>query len=173
MDEEGAGTRVAVVITPVTSAIGVNLEVHPTPVGQLQELLPWFRLLHLCGGKLAHTGLLVSLWLCDGIKIGGSGNTAPSNDKYDGMGSDGLEAIRQGINKKGPIFMALWTILEAIGLRIGRCERIRTSDPFLPKEVRYQAAPHTELRSGNIANWSDGANEFSAILRSPPGVRVS
>ena len=27
--------------------------------------------------------------------------------------------------------------------RIGRCERIRTSDPFLPKEVRYQAALHT------------------------------
>ena len=26
----------------------------------------------------------------------------------------------------------------------GRCERIRTSDPFLPKEVRYQAAPHTD-----------------------------
>jgi hypothetical protein len=30
-------------------------------------------------------------------------------------------------------------------LRGGRCERIRTSDPFLPKEVRYQAAPHTEV----------------------------
>ena len=26
----------------------------------------------------------------------------------------------------------------------GRCERIRTSDPFLPKEVRYQAALHTD-----------------------------
>ena len=25
----------------------------------------------------------------------------------------------------------------------GRCERIRTSDPFVPNEVRYQAAPHT------------------------------
>lgn len=25
----------------------------------------------------------------------------------------------------------------------GRCERIRTSDPFLPKEVRYQTALHT------------------------------
>ena len=30
-------------------------------------------------------------------------------------------------------------------VNIGRCERIRTSDPFLPKEVRYQAALHTEL----------------------------
>ena len=27
----------------------------------------------------------------------------------------------------------------------GRCERIRTSDPFLPKEVRYQTALHTVL----------------------------
>ena len=27
---------------------------------------------------------------------------------------------------------------------LGRCERIRTSDPFVPNEVRYQAAPHTE-----------------------------
>ena len=28
---------------------------------------------------------------------------------------------------------------------IGRCERIRTSDPFVPNEVRYQAAPHTDI----------------------------
>ena len=27
----------------------------------------------------------------------------------------------------------------------GRNERIRTSDPFVPNEVRYQAAPHSEL----------------------------
>ena len=33
-----------------------------------------------------------------------------------------------------------------LGLGDGRCERIRTSDPFLPKEVRYQAALHTEAR---------------------------
>ena len=26
----------------------------------------------------------------------------------------------------------------------GRCRRIRTSDPFVPNEVRYQAAPHTD-----------------------------
>ncbi len=26
----------------------------------------------------------------------------------------------------------------------GRNERIRTSDPFVPNEVRYQAAPHSE-----------------------------
>jgi hypothetical protein len=32
---------------------------------------------------------------------------------------------------------------ENVGFLIGRCERIRTSDPFLPKEVRYQAALHT------------------------------
>ncbi len=27
---------------------------------------------------------------------------------------------------------------------VGRGERIRTSDPLLPKQVRYQAAPHPE-----------------------------
>lgn len=30
-----------------------------------------------------------------------------------------------------------------IGEVFGRCRRIRTSDPFVPNEVRYQAAPHT------------------------------
>ena len=33
----------------------------------------------------------------------------------------------------------------------GRCERIRTSDPFLPKEVRYQAALHTEAEDNTRA----------------------
>ena len=28
---------------------------------------------------------------------------------------------------------------------VGRCGRIRTSDPFVPNEVRYQAALHTEI----------------------------
>ena len=27
----------------------------------------------------------------------------------------------------------------------GRCERIRTFDPLHPMQVRYQAAPHTDL----------------------------
>ena len=31
---------------------------------------------------------------------------------------------------------------------IGRCERIRTSDPFVPNEVRYQPAPHTDILKG-------------------------
>ena len=29
-------------------------------------------------------------------------------------------------------------------LKIGRSERIRTSDPLVPNEVRYQAAPHSD-----------------------------
>ncbi len=29
--------------------------------------------------------------------------------------------------------------------KFGRNERIRTSDPFVPNEVRYQAAPHSDL----------------------------
>ncbi len=34
---------------------------------------------------------------------------------------------------------------EAFFVRNGRCERIRTFDPLHPMQVRYQAAPHTEL----------------------------
>ena len=36
---------------------------------------------------------------------------------------------------------------QAIGLFLyfGRCERIRTFDPLHPMQVRYQAAPHTDL----------------------------
>ena len=30
-------------------------------------------------------------------------------------------------------------------LSFGRCERIRTFDPLHPMQVRYQAAPHTDL----------------------------
>ncbi len=41
----------------------------------------------------------------------------------------------------------------------GRCERIRTSDPFVPNEVRYQAAPHTEyLRPMTIPKAGGGTN---------------
>ena len=32
-----------------------------------------------------------------------------------------------------------------IPVKFGRCERIRTFDPLHPMQVRYQAAPHTEL----------------------------
>ena len=35
--------------------------------------------------------------------------------------------------------------LKAFRLSPGRCERIRTFDPLHPMQVRYQAAPHTEL----------------------------
>ena len=35
--------------------------------------------------------------------------------------------------------------LDVTGDLNGRCERIRTSDPFVPNEVRYQAAPHTDI----------------------------
>ena len=35
--------------------------------------------------------------------------------------------------------------LKAFVLCPGRCERIRTFDPLHPMQVRYQAAPHTEL----------------------------
>ena len=35
--------------------------------------------------------------------------------------------------------------LDAFGLSIGRCERIRTFDPLHPMQVRYQAAPHTVI----------------------------
>jgi hypothetical protein len=34
--------------------------------------------------------------------------------------------------------------------KFGRSERIRTSDPLLPKQVRYQAALHSD-RGGGVA----------------------
>ena len=37
--------------------------------------------------------------------------------------------------------------LEAFVMSNGRCERIRTFDPLHPMQVRYQAAPHTEIKS--------------------------
>ena len=43
--------------------------------------------------------------------------------------------------------------LEASVVRNGRCERIRTFDPLHPMQVRYQAAPHTEVRNYSLANW--------------------
>ena len=51
-------------------------------------------------------------------------------------------------------------------LRGGRCERIRTSDPFLPKEVRYQAAPHTEERT--ISNPKIACTDFGELSKYPP-----
>jgi hypothetical protein len=35
-------------------------------------------------------------------------------------------------------------VFEYLSSIIGRCDRIRTYDPFTPSEVRYQAAPHTD-----------------------------
>lgn len=36
----------------------------------------------------------------------------------------------------------------------GRSERIRTSDPLVPNEVRYQAALHSDLAVRNNRRWS-------------------
>jgi hypothetical protein len=55
----------------------------------------------------------------------------------------GPEDGRSG-NDEGP-----WR--DARGLVInGRNERIRTSDPLLPKQVRYQAALHSEAFPGSM-----------------------
>ncbi len=59
-----------------------------------------------------------------------------------------LDGLRHSINKKAPEYGAFKTFLDVAGWVYGRCERIRTSDPFLPKEVRYQAALHTEKFEG-------------------------
>ena len=39
---------------------------------------------------------------------------------------------------------------------IGRSERIRTSDPLLPKQVRYQTALHSVLGSGRLIDMLFG-----------------
>ena len=36
---------------------------------------------------------------------------------------------------------------------IGRSERIRTSDPLNPIQVRYQAAPRSDLRRTIVTAW--------------------
>ena len=48
----------------------------------------------------------------------------------------------------------------------GRCERIRTSDPFVPNEVRYQAAPHTDFKAKNYTKRESG-NQCSKGLIYP------
>ena len=56
--------------------------------------------------------------------------------------------------------------------RFGRCERIRTSDPFVPNEVRYQAAPHTDFsRAATISKATGGTNGL-ATGRGCPGLLV-
>jgi hypothetical protein len=55
---------------------------------------------------------------------------------------------------------------------IGRCERIRTSDPFHPKEVRYQAAlrtdvcENTENGGANVTRWMPAFAGMTAALTS-------
>ena len=44
-------------------------------------------------------------------------------------------------------------------LIFGRNERIRTSDPFVPNEVRYRAALHSEW-AGIIEEFSEGCTDF-------------
>ena len=45
--------------------------------------------------------------------------------------------------------------LKAFVLSNGRNERIRTSDPFVPNEVRYQAALHSEIGvTAQLANFN-------------------
>ena len=49
--------------------------------------------------------------------------------------------------------------LKAFAVCSGRCERIRTFDPLHPMQVRYQAAPHTDLEVnynlpvGPLSEW--------------------
>ena len=45
------------------------------------------------------------------------------------------------------LFLCFINTKADIGELFGRCRRIRTSDPFVPNEVRYQAAPHTRASS--------------------------
>ena len=51
--------------------------------------------------------------------------------------------------------------LKAFKLSTGRCERIRTFDPLHPMQVRYQAAPHTELRGLYAADGLTQATAFT------------
>ena len=44
---------------------------------------------------------------------------------------------------------------------IGRCDRIRTYDPFTPSEVRYQAALHTD-RAAHFTEFNFVCNAKSS-----------
>ena len=52
-------------------------------------------------------------------------------------------------------------------LSVGRSERIRTSDPLLPKQVRYQAAPRS---ANNFARASAGSGMGTACADPRPGL---
>ena len=47
--------------------------------------------------------------------------------------------------------MGFWKIGNRFQRLNGRSERIRTSDPLVPNEVRYQAALHSDWKAGLIA----------------------
>ena len=53
----------------------------------------------------------------------------------------------------------------------GRCERIRTSDPFVPNEVRYQAALHTDVCGARIYRKPRHDTSFFCICRKKRALR--
>src|ERR1017187_9488891 len=60
--------------------------------------------------------------------------------------------------------------------RIGRGERIRTSDPLRPRQVRYQAALRPDITSFNSTatyNFAAGINRFHCIKTVPKSARIS
>ena len=66
--------------------------------------------------------------------------------------------------------------------KLGQRERIRTSDPYHPKVVRYQAALHAEvqdysranyfLRSFTVTSARSGAKKTQNILQFTPDIQV-
>ena len=66
---------------------------------------------------------------------------------------------------------------------IGRSERIRTSDPLLPKQVRYQTALHSDFNKPSIfwrfailsssANWEQNGKigpPWNGLSRNSSGI---
>jgi hypothetical protein len=51
-----------------------------------------------------------------------------------------------------------------LNVKIGRGERIRTSDPLLPKQVRYQAAPHPAKPPSIPGGWDYVAASWSKSM---------
>ena len=57
------------------------------------------------------------------------------------------------------------SVISLIPLENGRGERIRTSDPLLPKQVRYQAALQPDRKTGDYTAWRAFASGIWAVSR--------
>ncbi len=59
--------------------------------------------------------------------------------------------------------LAVLNLLTLVYYTFGRCDRIRTYDPLHPMQVRYRAAPHTEVMNSSSRGEPDGRPKLLRI----------